>query len=98
MLCVLRNVLEGLRLPPAAGGSAHAEEPGTCVAGLGVIQQRALDGRRGSFHPPAVVRADDRVGRRIVIWRMIGTATRPSSLSTHDTKLVAMGVCDSLTR
>lgn len=30
------------------------------VAGAGVIQQRALDGGRGPFHAPVVVRADDR--------------------------------------
>jgi hypothetical protein len=45
------------------------------AAATGVIQQRALDGRRGP-HPPAVVRADDRFGRRIVIRRTIGMATK----------------------
>jgi hypothetical protein len=35
------------------------------VIALGVIQQRALDGRRGSFHAMAMVRADDRFGTRV---------------------------------
>jgi hypothetical protein len=35
-------------------------QPDADVAVIGVIQQRALDGRPGAFHALAVVRSDDR--------------------------------------
>jgi Activator of Hsp90 ATPase homolog 1-like protein len=52
----------GLPLSTAAS-LPEAEESGhdARVAGAGVIQRRALDRQRGSFHAPAVARADDRL-------------------------------------
>jgi hypothetical protein len=41
-----------------------------------VIQQRALDGRRGFFYAPAVVRADDRFRGGVDVSPAIASATR----------------------
>ena len=48
---------------------------------LGVMQKRALDGRRGSLHTPTVVRADDRFHGGVGVSLAIGSATEQSPQS-----------------
>jgi hypothetical protein len=48
---------------------------GAGVAAVGVIQQRALHGRRGSFYALAVVRADDRFRGDVGVSRAIALVT-----------------------
>jgi hypothetical protein len=55
----------------------------TTVAAPGVIQQRALNGRRGSFHALSVVRADDRFHGFLGLSSAIASATKRNVATTR---------------
>ena len=66
------------RALPLDQGRSHRTE----MTAKGVLQQRVLDGRHGSFHAPTVVRADDRFHGGVGVSLAIGLATKRNSATT----------------
>jgi hypothetical protein len=83
--CRLAGCREPIFRPPALPIPREGGHAGTATR-IGVIQQRALDGRRGSFHALAVVRADDRFhGFRGVSPAIASVTSRSRRLSRGGT-------------